>query len=54
MSYSRFIAGLRQAEVDVDRKMLAELAVREPDAFAALVRVAQANAPTAERQEAAG
>jgi large subunit ribosomal protein L20 len=54
MSYSRFIAGLRQAEVEVDRKVLADLAVREPAAFAALVKVAQANAPTAEREEAAG
>src|SRR4051794_7736766 len=54
MSYSRFIAGLRQAEVEVDRKVLADLAVREPAAFAALVKVAQANAPTAEREQAAG
>ena len=40
MSYSRFINGLRQAGVEVDRKVLADLAVREPSAFAALVRVA--------------
>ena len=40
MSYSRFIAGLHRAEVDVDRKILADLAVRDPQAFAALVRVA--------------
>ncbi len=39
-SYSRFIAGLHRAEVDVDRKVLADLAVSEPDAFASLVRVA--------------
>ena len=39
-SYSRFIAGLRVAEVEVDRKVLADLAVREPEAFAALVKVA--------------
>ena len=39
-SYSRFIAGLRLAEVEVDRKVLADLAVREPAAFAALVKVA--------------
>jgi large subunit ribosomal protein L20 len=39
-SYSRFISGLKAAEIDVDRKMLAELAVREPAAFAALVEVA--------------
>jgi large subunit ribosomal protein L20 len=41
MSYSRFINGLRTAEVDVDRKVLADLAVRDPAAFAALVKVAQ-------------
>jgi len=41
MSYSRFMAGLRQAGVDLDRKMLADLAVRDPAAFAGLVKVAQ-------------
>ncbi len=40
MSYSRFIAGLRVAEVAVDRKILADIAVRDPVAFAELVRVA--------------
>src|SRR5579884_713896 len=39
-SYSRFIAGLHRAEVQVDRKVLAELAVSEPEAFASLVQVA--------------
>src|SRR3954468_23089752 len=42
MSYSRFIAGLKAAGVEVDRKMLADLAVRDSAAFAALVTVAQA------------
>jgi large subunit ribosomal protein L20 len=41
-TYSRFIAGLHRAEVDVDRKMLADLAVRDPQAFSALVVVAMA------------
>src|SRR5437667_12336810 len=41
ISYSRFMAGLRTASVDVDRKMLADLAVTEPDAFAALVATAK-------------
>ena len=41
MSYSRFINGLRQAGVDVDRKILADLAVRDDAAFAALVKVAE-------------
>jgi len=39
-SYSRFINGLKLAEVDVDRKVLADVAVRDPEAFAALVKVA--------------
>ena len=41
-TYSRFIAGLHRAEVDVDRKMLADLAVRDPQAFAALVSASMA------------
>lgn len=47
MSYSRFIDGLKRAGVEVDRKVLAELAVNEPAAFAALVEVAK-NAPAAQ------
>jgi large subunit ribosomal protein L20 len=38
-SYSKFISGLKAAEVDVDRKVLADLAVTDPAAFAALVEV---------------
>jgi large subunit ribosomal protein L20 len=38
-TYSRFIAGLHKAEVDIDRKMLADMAVRDPQAFAALVQI---------------
>ena len=41
ISYSRFIAGLKAAEVEVDRKVLADLAVRDPDAFGALVSTAR-------------
>ncbi len=37
MSYSRFISGLRVAGVDVDRKVLADIAVTDPAAFAQLV-----------------
>jgi large subunit ribosomal protein L20 len=40
VSYSRFIAGLHAADVSIDRKMLADLAVRDHQAFAALVTVA--------------
>ena len=39
-SYSRFISGLRLAEVDVDRKVLADLAITDAAAFSALVKVA--------------
>src|SRR6476661_4669899 len=41
LSYSRFIAGLHQAGVEVDRKVLADLAVNDSAAFAALVAVAK-------------
>ena len=41
-SYSRFIAGLKAAGVEVDRKILADLAVNDPDAFTALVEAASA------------
>ena len=48
-TYSRFIAGLKAADVSVDRKVLADLAVNEPVAFTALVEVANNNnAATAE------
>ncbi|WP_370324262.1 50S ribosomal protein L20 [Euzebya sp.] len=42
MSYSRFMHGLKQAEIELDRKVLAELAVNDPKAFAALVTAAKA------------
>ncbi len=41
MSYSRFINGLKQGGVEIDRKVLADLAVTDPTAFAALVEVAR-------------
>lgn len=41
LTYGRFIDGLGKAGVEVDRKMLADLAVHEPDAFKALVEKAQ-------------
>jgi large subunit ribosomal protein L20 len=42
LSYSRFINGLSLAGIEVDRKVLADLAVHEPDAFGAIVTKAQA------------
>ena len=41
LSYGRLIDGLRKADVGIDRKMLADMAVREPEAFASLVTVAR-------------
>ena len=42
MTYSRFINGLALAGIEVDRKVLADLAVNEPDAFGAIVHKAKA------------
>ncbi|WP_342644046.1 50S ribosomal protein L20 [Rhodoligotrophos ferricapiens] len=42
LTYGRFINGLDKAGVEVDRKVLADLAVREPEAFKALVETAKA------------
>jgi len=45
MTYNRFIQGLKAAGVEVDRRMLAELAVSDAAAFATLVELARANVP---------
>jgi large subunit ribosomal protein L20 len=42
MSYSVFMNGLKKAGIEVDRKVLADLAVREPESFAALAEQARA------------
>ncbi len=47
MTYNRFIQGLREGGVEVDRKILADLAVNDPAAFAALVDVARGALPSA-------
>jgi large subunit ribosomal protein L20 len=47
MSYSQFIHGVRLAEVDLDRKILADLAATEPAAFAAVAEKAKAALQTA-------
>ncbi|HEU5004375.1 MAG TPA: 50S ribosomal protein L20 [Actinomycetota bacterium] len=44
MSYSRFMEGLGRAGVELDRKVLADLAMNEPEAFADLVEVARSHA----------
>ncbi|MCZ8101063.1 MAG: 50S ribosomal protein L20 [Burkholderiales bacterium] len=45
--YSRFIDGLNKAGVEVDRKVLSDIAIQEPAAFAALVEKAKSALPTA-------
>ena len=45
-SYSRFIAGLKAAEIEVDRKVLADIAVRDEAAFARLVALAREALPS--------
>ncbi len=44
MSYSRLIHGLKQANIELDRKILADLAVRDADTFASVVDVAKQHA----------
>ncbi|AOS64431.1 50S ribosomal protein L20 [Actinoalloteichus hymeniacidonis] len=51
ISYSRLIQGLRLAEIEVDRKILAELAVNDPETFAVLAEAAKAALPIDEDQE---
>ena len=41
LTYSQFISGLKKSSIEIDRKILADLAVNQPDAFKALVDKAQ-------------
>ncbi|MBR2213365.1 MAG: 50S ribosomal protein L20 [Eubacterium sp.] len=43
LSYSKFMYGLKQADIDINRKMLADMAVNDADGFAKLVEVAKEN-----------
>ena len=52
MTYNRFIQGLKAAEIEVDRRMLAELAVNDEAAFTALVEISKANQPAREPAKA--
>jgi large subunit ribosomal protein L20 len=45
LTYSQFIAGVKAAGIEIDRKVLADLAAREPDAFKALVEQARGALP---------
>ena len=56
MTYNRFIQGLKAAGIEVDRHMLADLAVNDAAAFTALVEISRANVPAqaaAKRRDAA-
>jgi large subunit ribosomal protein L20 len=53
MTYNRFIQGIKAAGVEVDRKVLADLAVTDAPAFAALVELARANVPATGKSESA-
>ena len=43
LSYSKFMYGLKLAEIDINRKMLAEMAVNDAEGFAKLAEIAKAN-----------
>src|SRR5580698_3535869 len=45
MTYSRFINGLKLAGIELDRKVLSDLAIREPEAFASVVETAKSALP---------
>ena len=45
ITYSRFIDGLAKAGIEIDRKVLSDLAIREPEAFTAIVEKAKAALP---------
>jgi large subunit ribosomal protein L20 len=45
LRYSQLIAGLQRARVELDRKTLADLAVKDPDTFTRVVELAKANLP---------
>ena len=47
MSYSVFINGLKRAGIEIDRKVLSDLAIREPESFKAIVEKAKAALPAA-------
>lgn len=47
LTYSRFMYGLKQAQVILDRKALAEIAVRDPETFRKLAALSQQHQPTA-------
>ena len=53
LTYSRFIDGLAKAGIEADRKVLSDLAIREPEAFGAVVAQAKAALPAQDQAAAA-
>ena len=53
LRYSEFIAGLKAAQIELDRKMLSEMAINDPAAFAKVVEAAKAARPSREPAGAA-
>ena len=51
-TYSKFIFGLKEAGIEVDRKVLSELAIQDPAAFTALVEAATAAAAASDSSAA--
>ncbi len=51
ITYSRFISGLKASKIEIDRKVLADLAVTAPDAFAQIVDTAKASLAAAPKKE---
>ncbi len=54
MPYNQFIAGLQRANVELDRKMLSEIAIHDPASFDQLVTLAKQFAPNAKQMAKAG
>lgn len=52
LSYSRFISGLKKAGVEINRKMLSEIAIHDPNGFAKLCEAAKASAPAPAKKAA--
>jgi large subunit ribosomal protein L20 len=53
LTYSRLIDGMSKAGIEVDRKVLSDIAIREPEAFAAIIGQAKAALPAEPQQQAA-
>ena len=51
ISYSRFIEGLTKAGVELNRKMLSEIAIHDPDGFAAIAKIAKGKATLAAKKK---